>query len=146
MSKQSTQADIQACVESFVTELTALIQKSTIESVLNAVSGTVGAPPARRGRPRKSASTAKPAAAPKAKRASTKKRGRRTSADATRMTTDALAHIAANEPWYNTGVDIMPHMPNREEVMERSVFADPEWWADNGAEIAERYTAWMATD
>jgi putative spermidine/putrescine transport system substrate-binding protein len=52
--------------------------------------------------------------------------------------------IKANEPWYNTGVDIMPHMPNREEVMERSVFADPEWWADNGAEVAERFTAWMA--
>jgi hypothetical protein len=28
--------------------------------------------------------------------------------------------------------------------MDRSVFADPEWWADNGAEVAERYTAWMA--
>ena len=52
--------------------------------------------------------------------------------------------IKANEPFYNTGVDIMPHMPNREEVMDRSVFADPEWWADNGAEVAERYTAWMA--
>ena len=52
--------------------------------------------------------------------------------------------IKANEPFYNTGVDIMPHMPNREEVMDRSVFADPEWWADNGAEVAERFTAWMA--
>ena len=60
------------------------------------------------------------------------------------MRKSGLAHIAANEPWFNTGVDIMPHMPNRDEVMDRSVFADPEWWADNGAEIAERYTAWMA--
>ena len=60
------------------------------------------------------------------------------------MRKSGLEHIAANEPWYNTGVDIMPHMPNREEVLDRSVFADPEWWADNGAEIAERYTAWMA--
>ena len=60
------------------------------------------------------------------------------------MRKSGLDIIAANEPWFNTGVDIMPHMPNREEVMERSVFADPEWWADNGAEVAERYTAWMA--
>jgi putative spermidine/putrescine transport system substrate-binding protein len=60
------------------------------------------------------------------------------------MRKSGLEHIAANEPWYNTGVDIMPHMPNREEVLDRSVFADPEWWADNGAEVAERYTAWMA--
>ena len=60
------------------------------------------------------------------------------------MRKSGLDHIAANEPWFNTGVNIMPHMPNRDEVFARSVFADPEWWADNGAEVAERFTAWMA--
>jgi putative spermidine/putrescine transport system substrate-binding protein len=60
------------------------------------------------------------------------------------MRKSGLDIIANNEPWYNTGVNIMPHMPNRDEVLPRSVFADPEWWADNGAEVAERYTAWMA--
>ena len=60
------------------------------------------------------------------------------------MRKSGLAIIAAGEPWYNTGVNIMEHMPNRDEVMDRSIFADPEWWADNGDEIAERYTAWMA--
>ncbi|HEX9771310.1 MAG TPA: extracellular solute-binding protein [Kiloniellales bacterium] len=60
------------------------------------------------------------------------------------MRKSGLDIIAANEPWYNTGVNVMPHMPNREEVMARSVFANPDWWADNGAEVAERYTAWMA--
>ncbi len=60
------------------------------------------------------------------------------------MRKSGLAIIQAGEPWYNTGVNIMPHMPNRDEVMERSVFADPEWWADNGDEVAERFTAWMA--
>jgi putative spermidine/putrescine transport system substrate-binding protein len=60
------------------------------------------------------------------------------------MRKSGLALIAANEPFFNTGVDIMPHMPNRDEVMPRSVFANPEWWADNGAEVAERFTAWMA--
>ncbi len=60
------------------------------------------------------------------------------------MRKSGLAIIAAGEPWFNTGVDILPHMPNREEVMARSVFANPEWWADNGDEIAERFTAWMS--
>ncbi len=63
------------------------------------------------------------------------------------MRKSGLALIQANEPWYNGPdgkVNIMPHMPNRDEVMARSVFADPEWWADNGDEIAERFTAWMA--
>ncbi len=60
------------------------------------------------------------------------------------MRKSGMDMIAANEPFFNTGVDIMPHMPNREEVMARSVFANPEWWADNGAEVAERFTAWMA--
>ncbi len=54
-----------------------------------------------------------------------------------------LAIIAANEPWFHTGAAVMPHLPNRDEVMARTVIADPEWWARNGAGIAERYKAWM---
>ncbi len=60
------------------------------------------------------------------------------------MRKSGLAIIAANEPWYNTGVNIMEHMPNRDEVMPSSIFANPDWWADNGSEISERFTAWMA--
>jgi putative spermidine/putrescine transport system substrate-binding protein len=60
------------------------------------------------------------------------------------MRKSGLAIIEAGEPWFNTGIDILPHMPNRDEVMPRSVFANPEWWADNGDEIAERFAAWMA--
>ena len=56
----------------------------------------------------------------------------------------ALAIIAANEPWYKTGVDIMPHMPNRDEVMPRSVVSNPDWWARNRAKVSERYKAWVA--
>ena len=59
------------------------------------------------------------------------------------MRKSALTIIKANEPWYNTGVAVMPHMPNRAEVLPRSVFADPDWWADYGDSISERYTAWM---
>ena len=63
------------------------------------------------------------------------------------MRKSGMEHIKNNEPWFNGPdgkVNIMPHMPNREEVMDRSVFADPEWWADNGDEVVERFTAWMA--
>jgi putative spermidine/putrescine transport system substrate-binding protein len=63
------------------------------------------------------------------------------------MRKSAFKIIQAGEPWYNApggNVNIMPHMPNRDEVMARTVVADPEWWADNGDEIKERYTAWMA--
>jgi len=60
------------------------------------------------------------------------------------MRKSGLAIIKANEPWYNTGVNIMEHMPNREEVMADSIFANPDWWADNSSEVSERFTAWMA--
>lgn len=62
------------------------------------------------------------------------------------MRKSGLDIIQANEPFFNTGVDIMPHMPNRDEVLPRSVFADPDWWADNGDAVAERYTAWMGQE
>jgi len=59
------------------------------------------------------------------------------------MRASALEMVKANEPWYHTGVDILPYIPNRDDVMDRSVFADPGWWADNGDAVAERYAAWM---
>jgi putative spermidine/putrescine transport system substrate-binding protein len=60
------------------------------------------------------------------------------------MRQSALEIIRAGEPWFDNGKTIMEHMPNRPEVMERSVVANPEWWADYGESIDERYTAWMA--
>ena len=39
-------------------------------------------------------------------------------------------------------IDIMPHMPTHPKVLKRAVIADPVWWADNGAEVNERYGAW----
>jgi putative spermidine/putrescine transport system substrate-binding protein len=55
----------------------------------------------------------------------------------------ALAIIESNEPWYNSGAAIMPHMPNRDEVMSRTVVSDSDWWAKHGAKISARYKAWM---
>ena len=60
------------------------------------------------------------------------------------MRRSALEIIKANEPWHNSGVNIMPYMPTRADVLKRSIFADPAWWADYGEEIAERYTVWMS--
>ena len=37
----------------------------------------------------------------------------------------------------------MPHMPNTPERLKVSIVSDPQWWSDNGAEINERYSAWM---
>ena len=59
------------------------------------------------------------------------------------MRTSAFKIMAAGEPWFHNGKNIMEHMPNRPEVMDRSVVASPEWWADNGDSIGERFTAWM---
>ncbi len=60
------------------------------------------------------------------------------------MRKSAFEIIKAGEPWFHNGKTIMEHMPNRPEVMARSVFANPEWWADNGDEVNERFKAWMA--
>jgi putative spermidine/putrescine transport system substrate-binding protein len=60
------------------------------------------------------------------------------------MRKSAFDIIKAGEPWFHNGKNNMEHMPNRPEVMPRSVVANPEWWADYGDSVGERYTAWMA--
>ena len=60
------------------------------------------------------------------------------------MRASAFEIMKSGEPWFHNGKNIMEHMPNRPEVMARSVFANPEWWADNGDEVNERFKAWMA--
>lgn len=62
------------------------------------------------------------------------------------MRESAFDIVKANEPWYHNGEEIMPHMPNRPAVMDRTVVANPDWWADNGDAITERYTAWMGQE
>ncbi len=59
------------------------------------------------------------------------------------MRRSALAIIADNEPWHRSGADVMPHMPNREELLASTILADSDWWAANGDEIAQRFAAWM---
>jgi putative spermidine/putrescine transport system substrate-binding protein len=59
------------------------------------------------------------------------------------MRASGIPIIQNNEPWGPGGVDIMPHMPNTPERLAVSIVSDPQWWSDNGAEINERYAAWM---
>jgi putative spermidine/putrescine transport system substrate-binding protein len=58
------------------------------------------------------------------------------------MRKSSIDIIKKGEPWFNTGVDILPHMPNTPKRLKKSVIADPFWWADNGAEVNERFSAW----
>ncbi|HKJ52172.1 MAG TPA: extracellular solute-binding protein [Gammaproteobacteria bacterium] len=59
------------------------------------------------------------------------------------MRASAFDIMKKGEPWFHNGKNIMEHMPNRPEVMARTIVANPEWWADYGDSVAERYTAWM---
>ena len=58
------------------------------------------------------------------------------------MRKSALAVVKAGEPWYHTGVDVMPHVPTSKKIIKKAIIADPMWWADNGAEVSERFGAW----
>ena len=58
------------------------------------------------------------------------------------MRKSALKVVQKGEPWFNTGVDVMPHVPTSKKIIKKAIIADPMWWADNGAEISERFGAW----
>jgi len=61
------------------------------------------------------------------------------------MRKSSIGIIKKGEPWFITdsgNIDIMPHMPTHPKVLKRAVIADPYWWADNGAEVSERFGAW----
>jgi putative spermidine/putrescine transport system substrate-binding protein len=58
------------------------------------------------------------------------------------MRKSALKVVQKGEPWYHTGVDVMPHVPTSKKIIKKAVIADPMWWADNGAEVSERFGAW----
>jgi len=60
------------------------------------------------------------------------------------MRASAFDIMRQGEPWFHNGKNIMQHMPNRPEVMSRTIMANPEWWADFGAAVDERYAAWTA--
>lgn len=40
--------------------------------------------------------------------------------------------------------EMAPHMPTAPENMQTAVMDDPEFWADHGAELSERFSSWLA--
>jgi len=61
------------------------------------------------------------------------------------MRKSSIDIIKKGEPWfikYGGDIDVMPHMPTHPKVLKRAVIGNPEWWADNGAEVNERFGAW----
>ena len=58
------------------------------------------------------------------------------------MRKSALKVVKAGEPWYHNGIDVMPHVPTSKKIIKKAIVADPMWWADNGAEVSERFGAW----
>jgi putative spermidine/putrescine transport system substrate-binding protein len=59
------------------------------------------------------------------------------------MRASAFDIIRAGEPWFHNGKYVMEHMPNRPELMARTIVANPDWWAEHGKAVAERYANWM---
>ena len=43
-----------------------------------------------------------------------------------------------------TGVEMSPHMPTSPENVSRARHNDWEWWSDNGEEMNERFSTWLA--
>jgi putative spermidine/putrescine transport system substrate-binding protein len=61
------------------------------------------------------------------------------------MRKSSIDIIKKGEPWfikYGGDIDVMPHMPTHPKVLKRAVIGNPEWWADNGAEVNERFGVW----
>ena len=64
------------------------------------------------------------------------------------MRKSSIGIIKKGEPWFikeGGNIDIMPHMPTHPKVLKRAVIGDPVWWADNGAEVHERFGAWKGS-
>ncbi|MCB1884728.1 MAG: ABC transporter substrate-binding protein [Geminicoccaceae bacterium] len=43
-----------------------------------------------------------------------------------------------------TGVDMAPYMPTTPANFENPIRKDPDWWADNGDEMRERFNSWLS--
>jgi hypothetical protein len=52
--------------------------------------------------------------------------------------------FAANESWFNTGIDLLPLMPDASDDLHwKLLFAHPSWRPDPGDSIIQRLTATM---
>ena len=44
----------------------------------------------------------------------------------------------------DSGIDMKPHMPTNPANFFNPIKKDAQWWADNGDDMRERYSAWLA--
>ncbi|MHA3977059.1 extracellular solute-binding protein [Halovulum sp. GXIMD14794] len=58
------------------------------------------------------------------------------------MRQSALEIIAEGEPWFHTGEPVLPHIPSRQDRVEHSLVLDPDFWAEHGPALTERFAAW----
>ncbi|MDG4649735.1 extracellular solute-binding protein [Roseibacterium sp. SDUM158017] len=58
------------------------------------------------------------------------------------MRRSALRIIAAGEPWFHTGVPVLPHIPTSEDRVEGALVLDPDFWAGHGPELTARFADW----
>lgn len=58
------------------------------------------------------------------------------------MRRSALSIIAEGEPWFHTGQPVLPHIPSREDRIDGALVLDPDFWAEHGPDLTERFAAW----
>lgn len=58
------------------------------------------------------------------------------------MRKSALGIIEDGEPWFHTGEPVLPHIPSREDRVEGALVLDPDFWAEHGPELTERFAIW----
>ena len=58
------------------------------------------------------------------------------------MRRSALVLIEKGEPWFHTGEPVLPYLPTTTSRLNRSVFSDSSFWAENSAAITERFATW----
>jgi putative spermidine/putrescine transport system substrate-binding protein len=58
------------------------------------------------------------------------------------MRKTALDIIAAGEPWFHTGRPVLPHIPTREDRIDGALVLDPDFWAEHGPDLTERFAIW----
>jgi putative spermidine/putrescine transport system substrate-binding protein len=44
----------------------------------------------------------------------------------------------------NVDPNILPHLPTADQNMTTALIVDPQFWADNGEQLRERFNAWLA--
>lgn len=58
------------------------------------------------------------------------------------MRQSALDIIAAGEPWFHTGAPVLPHIPSRADRTGDALVLDPDFWAEHGPYLSERFAIW----